>query len=154
MNLSFFVTVVNWILLLWIPEDMNRTTLHTVHRWGSPSNLFLRSQNGSCSHWTLDIYKECCLVGQFWFTLNNSKKFHSTIACNKMSPPHKEWLRQATLNFTNRLSDNLALSIHDRESSSKQTRQAVSFDICSCFSTWIILLGYPVFSCFSMDAIS
>lgn len=33
-------------------------------------------------------------------------------------------------------------------------RQAVLIDICSYFSTWIILLGYPIFSCFTTDVSS
>lgn len=135
-------------------ESEENNSAHRVRGWGSPSRLTSRSRNGLFSlgfgYWQRTLPG----AGRSWVTLSNSQKFLSAIACNEMSPPRKERWRQATLNFTNRLSDNLAPSIHARESSSKQPRQAVSFDICSCFSTGITLLGYPVFSCCSTDAIS
>lgn len=36
----------------------------------------------------------------------------------------------------------------------QMARQAVLIDICFYFSIWIILLGYPIFSCFTTDASS
>lgn len=69
------------------------------------------------------------------------------------STPNKR-LRQAILNFTNRLPDKSCPSMQTTESAFKWPGKLTLLTSGSCFSTLIILLGSPTFSCFHTDAIS
>lgn len=69
------------------------------------------------------------------------------------STPNKR-LRWAILNFTNRLPDKSSPSTQTTESAFKWSGKLTLLTSGSCFSTLIILLGSPIFSCFHTDAIS
>lgn len=72
----------------------------------------------------------------------------------KVSSTPNKWLRQAILNFTNRLPDKSSPSTQTTESAFKWPGKLTLLTSGSCFSRLIILLGSPIFSCFHTDAIS